>query len=336
MPLKIHRRGKVWHYRGTVAGRRLRGSTGSQSKEIAAQIAADIEAQAWKRRVHGPQAILTFSQAAMLYRAAGKSTRFLEPIEDYWRDTLVRDINAGAIRSSAIEILPNVSGATRNRQVIVPTQAIINHAAESELCTKISVKRFPTESKIKTPATWAWVQTFMRHSPPHLGALACFMFLTGARISEALGLRWEDLDLQARTALIRQTKIGNERLAHLPAPLVAALANVEPLPRRTVFRYVAHASADKSWDAAIKRAGLPHLSFHSCRHGFATALLHAGVDVVTIAKRGGWKTPQHVLSTYGHASDDATITDVIVGTNLTQPENGEADSPLRATTYQKG
>jgi integrase len=313
MPLELYRRGKVWHYRGTVAGRRLRGTTASQDKDIAARVAANIEAKAWKCRLDGPQAVLTFAHAAMMYRAAGKPTRFLAPVEDYWKDTLVRDITAGAIRASAIALYPNAGGATRNRQAIVPTQAIVNHAAESELCTRISVKRFPVERKIKTPATWEWVETFMAHAPPHLAGLACFMFLTGARIGEALALRWQDVDLQSRTALIRQTKTGRERLAHLPQPLLLALANVAKLPGRTVFRYTAHCSADKSWRAAVKRAGLPMLSFHSCRHGFATALLRSGVDPVTVAKLGGWKTPQHVFSTYGHASDDATLTDRIAG-----------------------
>jgi len=337
MPLKLYRRGKIWHYRGTVAGRRLRGSTGCSSKDIAAQIAAGIETRAWKRRTDGPQAVLTFAQAALMYRAAGKSTRFLDPIEDFWKDTLVKDINAGAIRASATTLYPGTSGATRNRQVIVPTQAIINHAAESELCAKLSVKRFPVDHKIKTPATWQWIETFMRHSPPHLGALACFMFLTGARISEALALRWRDLDLQNRTALIRETKIGSERITHLPPPLLVALANVPPKPGcDTVFRYTAHCSADKSWRAAVKRAGLPPLSFHSCRHGFATALLHSGVDVVTIAKLGGWKTPQHVFQTYGHASDDLTITNRIAGTKLTQPQKAEDNPSPESAGYGKG
>ena len=61
------------------------------------------------------------------------------------------------------------------------------------------------------------------------------------------------------------------------------------------------------------------LSFHSCRNGFATALLQAGVDPVTVAKLGGWKNVRHLFETYGHANDDATLTDKISGTDLTQP-----------------
>lgn len=320
MPLKIYKRGDVWHYRGTVAGRRLRGSTGTTDKSIAAREVAILETRTWKHRHDGPEAVLTFAQAAMLYRAAGKSDRFLAKIEDYWKDTLVKDITKGAIRQSAIVLYPGTSGATRNRQVIVPTQAIINHAAESELCPTIKVKRFDVETKVKTPADWEWIKTFMAHSSPHLGALACFMFLTGARISEALAVRWEDVDLKKRTVLIRETKIGSERKAHLPTPLVVAIGNIKKLPGRTVFRYVAHCSADKSWDAAVERAGIEPLSFHCCRHGFATALLRAGVDVVTVAKLGGWKTPQHVFQTYGHAIDDKTLTDKIIDTPVTQTD----------------
>jgi integrase len=320
MPLKLYRRGEVWHYRGTVAGRRLRGSTGTADKTRAQRIAAQKEDRQWKGHLDGPEAVLTFAQAAIKYRAAGRSPRFLKAVEDYWKDTPVKEITSGLVRQAAMTLLPSHSGATRNRQVIVPTQAIINHAASLELCRTIRVKRFPVVTKEKEPATWEWVQAFMAHANPHLGALACFMFLTGARISEALAVTWEDLDLTGATALIRQTKIGDERRAHLPPPLVAAIANI-PDRKVTVFKYSSRDTAAPQWDKAVKRAGLKPLSFHACRHGFATAMLHAGVDPITTAKRGGWKDAHHLFKTYGHAMDDPRVTDCIVpktGPKLTQ------------------
>ena len=92
MPFKLYQRGKAWHYRGTVAGRRLRGSCKTTDKAIAARQIAEIETREWKCSFDGPQAVLTFAQAALMYRAAGKSGRFLAPVEDYFRDTLVKDI----------------------------------------------------------------------------------------------------------------------------------------------------------------------------------------------------------------------------------------------------
>lgn len=331
MPLKIYKRGGVWHYRGTVAKRRLRGSTGAANKETAARIAAEIEDRAWKRRLDGPAAVLTFAQAAIKYRAAGKQIRFLERIEDYWKDTLVINITPGAIQDSALSLYPRATAATRNRQAIVPTQAVINHAADSELCPRIRVKRFKLETKSKVPATLEWIEAFRAQAKrPHLGAVALFMFLTGARISEALAVEWEDIDFKAKSVLIKQTKLGNERRAHLPQSLIVVLAN---LPRmnsgRGVFWYEHRDNLLLAWHRAAKRAKIAPLSPHSCRHGFATALLQRGVDPVSVAKLGGWKSVRHVFETYGHANDDTTLTDLISGTPLTQPTKQNARKPIK-------
>lgn len=164
MPLKMYRRGKIWHYRGTVAGRRLRGSTGTARKDLAERIVAEKEARHWKGHLDGPASVLTFAQAAMLYRSAGKSERHLKPIEDYWKDTIVKTITGEAIRQSAVALYPTAGPATRNRHAIVPTQAIINYAASLDLCSYIKVKRFPVIRKAKAPATWEWVQAFMAHA----------------------------------------------------------------------------------------------------------------------------------------------------------------------------
>jgi integrase len=329
MPLKIYRRGEIWHYRGTVAGRRLRGSCGTADKATAQRIAAEKEARQWKGRLDGPEAVLTFAQAATTYRRAGKPTRFLSKVEDFWKDAPVKAITGGAIRQSALVLFPNGSGATRNRQVIVPTQAIINHAASLELCQHIRVQRFPVIRRERDHATWEWVQAFMAHARPHLGALACFMFLTGARITEALSITWGDVDLQARRVLIRQTKVGAERRAHLPPPLVAAIANIESErgDGESVFRYSSRNTAKPSWQKTIRRAKIKPLSFHACRHGFATAMFHAGIDPITTAKRGGWKDPQHLFRTYGHAMDDETVTDRIIGAPLTHAPFREGKIP---------
>jgi len=335
VPLKIFKRGGVWHYRGTVAGRRLRRSTGTSNKEIAARIAAEIEDKAWKCRLDGPEAVLTFAQASIRYRAAGKSTRYLAAVEDYWKDTLVRSIKPGAVKDAALALYPNASAATRNRQAITPTVAIINHAAEAELCAYIRVKHFKVDTKSKKPATLEWVQAFMKHASPQLGGMALFMFLTGARVSEALAVTWDDIDLREKTVLICQTKLGNERRAHLPQPLVVALANIpKSNSNRRVFWYSHRASCFKMWNWAIRAAKIERLSYHSCRHGFATALLRAGVDVVTIAKLGGWKSARHVFETYGHALDDRTATDLISGTPQTQTTHRNARNPRKMGTSE--
>ena len=272
---------------------------------------------------------MTFAQAAIAYRQAEKQTRFLDWIEDHWKDTLIRKIEPGAVRQSAITLYPKAKGATRNRQVIVPTQAIINHAASLGWCSPIKVKRFEVEAKVKTPATVEWVRAFAAHASLHLGELCLFMFGTGARISEATGLTWGAVDLSARAATFNQSKIGQERKAHLPGEVVAALANIlsNRNPDELVFGYAGRGSVKTPWDSTIARARIAPLTPHSCRHGFATMMLRKGIDVKTVAKLGGWKDAATVLKFYAHALDDVTLTDALFGTNLThdhqpQPATG--------------
>ncbi len=319
MPLKLYRRDKVWHYRGTVAGRLLRGSTKTASKETAQRIAAAEERKAWDGHLD-PKGVTTFAQASMVYRQAERSDRFLRKLEDYWRDTPLRDITPGAIRSAAIALYPNAGPATRNRQAIVPTQAVINHAASHELCQHIRVKRFEIKRKAKEPATWDWVQGFMAAArKPNLAALACFMYLTGARISQALAVQWTDVDFKSGKVLIRATEKGDDdRMAHMPSELIAALANINGERCGAVFGFKSRGNCRTQWDGAIRRAGIKHLSYHACRHGFATGLLDKGVNPITVAKRGGWKSAQHVFATYGHDVADQNVTDLLTGTPETQ------------------
>lgn len=107
------------------------------------------------------------------------------------------------------------------------------------------------------------------------------------------------------------------REAHLPAPLIVALSNITGEREGTVFKYASRSTAKPSWAAVIRRAGIKPLSPHSCRHGFATAMLRAGIDVRTVAELGGWKTPSLVLSTYSHAARDPKLTDRIISAKLT-------------------
>ena len=336
MPLVIYRRGKTWHYRGTVR-RRLRGSCQTTDKTTAARKAAQIDSGEWKRRDDGPQAVLTFAQAAILYRSAGKSTRFLDKIEDYWKDTRIMDIRPSSIRQMAMELYPGTSGATMNRQAIVPCQAIINHAAEAELCPLIRVKRFKFEKKIKPPFTLEWLDAFCAASDsPYLRALALFMFGTGARISEALAIEWQHVDLAARTVIIPKTKIAEQRQVHLPPRLLAAIASLPIVKGRPIFWYRTGWDLRNRWETTIRRAGIQRMTPHSGRHGFATAALRSRkIDPKTAAYLGGWKSIQHFMSTYAHAIEDITLNDAIFE-KLTQadtkPVSRETRKPRKTGT----
>lgn len=327
MPVNLIKRGHIWHIDDTLGppGRRIhvRQSTKTADKAKAQRYATGIEQKIWNGHFDGPTAILTFGEAVKMYRAAGKSNRFLEPIENHLKDWLVKDIKPSTLKAMAIELFPGNSGASKNRRALTPAQAVINHCAEAELCPPLMIKnRFEDDGEPKEPATMEWVQDFSGSAGPILGTYALFMFLTGCRPSEALAIDpVKDLDLKARTAIIRNKKERGQhkgqRKAHLPAMLVAALANMPTELDRPLFWYRDLKVVKWPWDQAVKRAKIQRLTPHCCRHGCVTQLLRRGIDPVTV----GWlvdMTPEMVMETYGHALKDATLTERLIDKPLTQ------------------
>jgi integrase len=322
MPLKIYRRpgSLVWQYRGTLAGHRQRGSTGTTDRKTAERIASEVENKFWKRGLDSKEQALTWPKAVALYVGAGKSSRYLLRLTSYWKDARIADINGGAIRQSAIDLYPSAKNSTRNTQVITPMLAVINHCAELQLCQPLRMKRLKIDTKIKKPVTLEWINAFRAAADRQdIGVLALFLFATGARISEARDVRWSDIDFRKRNVVIRQTKLGSERVAHLPGDLFVSLAS---LPRDREPFAIPYMTAREAWDRTTKAAGIEPLTFHSCRHGFATALHHKGIGVKTIAKLGGWKSAKQLFETYLHADEDATITDRLFDTPKDEAKNG--------------
>jgi integrase len=183
-------------------------------------------------------------------------------------------------------------------------QAVINHAAKRGYCSPIRVERFFVPTPERKVATAEWLAAFMAHAKPQLGALAQFMAMTGARISESCRLEWRDVDLNEGTAYLRKTKNGEPRTADLPAPLIVTLANLPGKREGLVFGYEGRWGPQRPWETAEKRAGIEHVPAHDAgRRLFATSMIQAGVDPVTVAKAGGWKSVRMVVDVYAQPAD---------------------------------
>jgi integrase/recombinase XerD len=125
-------------------------------------------------------------------------------------------------------------------------------------------------------------------------ALLEFLYSTGARISEAVGLDVDDIDTHARSVLLRG-KGGKQRLVPVGRPAVEALQAYlvrgrPELARRgrgtpSMFLNArgGRLSRQSAWQVlqdAAERAGITSkVSPHTLRHSFATHLLDGGADV---------------------------------------------------------
>jgi integrase/recombinase XerD len=125
-------------------------------------------------------------------------------------------------------------------------------------------------------------------------ALLELLYSTGARISEAVGLDLDDVDLAERGARL-SGKGGKQRLVPIGRPAVAALeayrVRVRPglasrgrgTPALFLNARGGRLSRQSAWQAlrtAAERAGVTEpVSPHTLRHSFATHLLEGGADV---------------------------------------------------------
>jgi len=149
--------------------------------------------------------------------------------------------------------------------------------------------------------------------------LILFLALTGVRLGEVLALRWCEVDLEARTAIIRRS-VSLQR-KHMPTirfgfrtidlagPLVVALTRhrAESRGADLVFQgdrrggYVNARNVHHACRRVAERAGLPIVNPHVLRHTWATALLEAGVPMNYVSRSLGHSSTAFTAAIYASA-----------------------------------
>lgn len=307
--LKLKPRDGIWYAIGNVAGKRVRESLGTRDKGVAEELRAQFEARLWKRHTYGDEAVRTFEEAALSYMQQGGEKRYVPPLLRYFRGRTLATIKPAEIREASIALYPKASPATRNRQGIIPARAIINHAHDRGWCGPMRVKAWEvSKSRKNKPVDRQWLDRFMAEADasglPHLSACVLFMHQTGARVSEAISLTGEFVDLGARLAVLEKTKTDEHSPRYLTAELVSRLAALRPESGRRLFGYTDRQAVNRRIKAVCARAGIEPRSSHAAgRHSFATNAMNGGARVKDAMEAGGWKSAALFMQTYVHADE---------------------------------
>jgi len=168
------------------------------------------------------------------------------------------------------------------------------------------------------------------------GPLIVFDFATGLRRGELAGLRWNDVDLERRTATIagsiaqiprrswyKATKTEKVATIALSAEAVAALRAQRARQAAEKLRIGAAYIDDEyvfapecggrpspgalgsAVRAIAKKAGLTLRGIHAMRHSTGSWLIRAGVDVRTVAAILRHSNPSTTLGVYSHEIEGA-------------------------------
>jgi integrase len=330
--LDLYLRGKTWWVKGRLEGeeRYYRESLGTADEAVAKAKVRALEDEARKRAILGrdapkPEDTLTLAGAVLLFPPKGNDAAYMARIIAEIGDSKVREITPKAVKQLARKLYPNASVDTWQRQVIVPVRALINAAHEEGYCPPIRIRAFTKNERMmqdrargkdsrvpKKPGSWEWILAFKEHADPRLGAMALFMFTTGARIGQTLAMKRKgDLDLFNKRVRMPAAKGHPAQWVDILPEVAAAIGALErpegKLNQERVFYYAGQRSGwfYKEWKRACSEAGIEYLSPHAAgRHGFGTeAIVRQKIDPATAARDGRWSSPKVLLDTYSHAEE---------------------------------
>src|SRR5262245_22901813 len=134
-----------------------------------------------------------------------------------------------------------------------------------------------------------------------------FALGTGMRLSEQLWLKWQHVDWDSKTATIPLSKSGKVRRVPLSDDVLTILReqfSESPyvFPRAgDPLRPADVREVSKRFSERLTTTGITAASWHVLRHTFASRLLQAGTDIVTVSKLLGHSTITTTMRYTHHA-----------------------------------
>lgn len=139
-------------------------------------------------------------------------------------------------------------------------------------------------------------------------ALKMLLF-TGLRKREVLDLKWEDVDRERGTIVLRFTKSGRTRTVPLSS---GAMREIDLMRERREGKHpyvwpgrerkAPINNPQKCFAAALKRAGIKRCRIHDLRHTYASTLVNSGATLFEVQKALGHSSSM-MTQRYSHLSD---------------------------------
>ena len=311
MSFVLRKRGRFWHFRGTVPMRqadgkisriRIEESTRETSKTRASRVAQD-RAQYYHEQAYRPKPkSISFTDAAITYvetkNPSKRDRDFAAKLVAHFGETPISEIDQAAVSDAAHKLYPQCSPSTFNRAVYAPVTTILRLSGGNPRFSRPSGRR---KRQLTVPSD-VWFDAVLPHCSPRLGALLVFITLTGRRITEAL----EAIDNGDGTATIGRTKTGNPVVVAVPRivdELLERSGKRKVLER--LFSYGDRHNVYRKLRRVCDRAGLPYYGTHALgRHSAARRLLREGHSTKFVAQALGWASTRMVDAHYGEFARD--------------------------------
>lgn len=312
-----------WHYRFSLRGTRIHGTTKVKDRKLAQKIYEHERAQyVLGEKTHEVRPIklkeliadyLEYSKANK--RSYRDDVSLASRVLGHFGDCMAQEVSQQSLeRYKAVRRTKKVgehmlSGSTINRELaflkVVFSKAMVNKKANHN--PVLGVKFFNEREKSRVRyLTQDEQERLLNVCPPELRRIVLVALRTGARQSELLGIRWRDVDPVTNQITIPKAKGGRRRYIPLHGDVAELLSK---MPRTGEYVFQGHNAGPVVWDGALRNAwekslvtaGIQDFRFHDLRHTTASHLAMRGASLQAIAAILGHSTTQ-MAERYAHLS----------------------------------
>ena len=164
-----------------------------------------------------------------------------------------------------------------------------------------------------------------------------FLFLSGCRLSEAIGLCWRHVDFSRLEVCIceslpiavvegcyqrrrKDTKTGSVRFLKINAAMGQLLKEIKPaaiaaddliFTNPTGTNYIDSHNFRDRWRKVLAATGIPYRRPHIIRHSFASHAIEQGMPLTSVAYLLGHADTRMVAQTYGHLINRPSLPDIL-------------------------
>jgi site-specific recombinase XerD len=321
----VYRRGNSWYYNFYYQHQRYQGCIGQVSKTVASEVLAKRRAEVIEGRydITRSRSSPLFKDFAQEFLNTYASTKAQNTYKNYL--STLRNFNGafGDKRLSDVTSWDIERYRSSRKQAGIKPNSInkelscLKHVFNMAIEWK-KLKESPFQS-VKIPRDKngrvrvlsleeeaALFESIANSQAEHLEPITITGLHAGLRAQETINLRKEHINFKDGYLVVEYGKGGEGRIIPMSDQLTESLKHVskDMEPGSYIFakgngKPLTYSGLRKAFDRVVRVAGITDFTFHDLRHSFASRLVMAGVDLVTVKELLGHKDIQMTMR-YSH------------------------------------